>query len=330
MKILKDIYKPIEKDLEKVSDLIGGSFRNAKNRPIAHMGKFLLGSPGKRLRPALVILSAKAIRPSASGKKLIRIASAVELIHMASLLHDDVIDHSSTRHNKPTVNSKWGGDAAIALGGYLYSAALELISECGDRDIIRCINSATKTMCEGELIQVCERNNPDLLKERYFVIVKKKTAGLFAASCRTGAIISKGVRPFSDALTEYGLNFGIAFQIADDYLDLVEEEKKLGKKPGQDIGMGEMTLPVLNLLESAPESKRETLKKLFTGRSDKNRLKKIRSMLFNSEAGRKTKEAISAYSTKAREKLGVLPDSKYKKSLSSLIDFTRERTRILP
>ena len=123
MRILKEIYKPIEKDLEKVSSLIDISIKKSDNHSIQYMGKFLLGSPGKRLRSALVILSAKATRPSASGEKLTKIASAIELIHMASLLHDDVIDHSSTRHHKPTVNSKWGKDVAIVLGDYLYSVA---------------------------------------------------------------------------------------------------------------------------------------------------------------------------------------------------------------
>ncbi|MCQ9206900.1 MAG: polyprenyl synthetase family protein [Omnitrophica bacterium] len=325
MRELKEIYRPIEKDLREINNLIGASFGKSENRSIAYMGKFLLDSPGKRIRPALAILSARAIRPSVSSAQLIKIASAVELIHMASLVHDDVIDHSPTRHNKPTVNSKWGKDVAIALGDYLYSVAFELVSECDNFDIVHCISLATKAMCEGELIQVCERDNLNLLKNRYIVIVKKKTASLFAASCQTGALVSEGYGHYNNALKEYGLNFGIAFQIVDDYLDLVEEKDRLGKNPGQDIGVGETTLPVLNLLQSIPVDKRKYLKKLLASRKNKNALKEIKLMLFDSGAALRTKEQASSYATLARKKLDVLPDSIFKQSLSELTEFIMQR-----
>lgn len=323
---LKEIYKPIEKDLKKVNGIIRSSFKKSGNRSITDLGNFLLESPGKRIRPALAILSAKATLADTRETlrhQLIEIASALELIHMASLLHDDVIDHSHTRHNKPTINSKWGRDVAITLGDYLYSVAFELIAECGNRDIIQCISAATKAMCEGELIQVCERDNLDLLKKRYIVIVRKKTASLFAASCQTGALISNSSKPLYGALASYGLNFGIAFQIVDDYLDLTGEEKNLGKKPGQDIKVGEMTLPLLNLLESMPVNKRKNFKALLASGKDKEALKKIKSMLFTSGAVLKTKEAVSSYITKACEKLNIISNSAYKESLLSLANFIR-------
>lgn len=324
MKRLNEIYEPIKNDLGKIDGLIESSIRKSENSSITNIGSFLLESPGKRIRPALVLLSAKAAlnhQPSAISHQLIKIASAVELIHMASLLHDDVIDHSRIRHNKPTVNSKWGKDVAITLGDYLYSVAFELISECNNHDIVRCISSATRTMCEGELIQVCERDNLALLKERYFIIVKKKTASLFAASCQTGALASESPQPIYEAMGEYGLNFGIAFQIVDDYRDLVEDKKRLGKNPGQDIGVGEMTLPVLNLLESMPVKRRKYLKKLLASRKNKNALKEIKLMLSNSDAGLKTKKAASSYITLAKEKLDILPDSVFKQSLGNLAEF---------
>ena len=151
---LTDIYDPIKDDLKNVDDLIRASFEKSENKSIVNMGRFLLETPGKRIRPALAILSAKSIEQGSSGDKLAKIASAIELVHMASLLHDDVIDHSYLRHSKPTINSKWGKDVAITLGDYLYSVAFELISECGNSDIVRCMTSAAKEMCEGELMQV--------------------------------------------------------------------------------------------------------------------------------------------------------------------------------
>jgi len=335
---LKQVYQRIEKDLKKVNELIVESFKKSENRSIMKMGGFLTASPGKRIRPALAILSAKASltykpglqhglkdRAESLGRGLIKIASAIELIHIASLLHDDVIDHSRVRHNKPTINSKWGKAVAIVLGDYLYSVAFELISESGNPDIIHCVSCAVKEMSEGELIQVCERDNLDLLKKRYIVIVKKKTASLFAASCQIGALASNSPASLRSALKEYGVNLGIAFQIVDDYLDLVAEEEKLGKKPGQDIGIGEITLPLLNLLESVPVAKRKALRILLTSKKDKETLRKIKEMLFDSGAVLKTKEVVASYINSAIKKLDIFPDSEYKKGLISLADFIMKR-----
>lgn len=342
---LKYIYRPIEKELKNMEKFLEISLNKSKNRSILRINNFLLGSHGKRIRPALMILSAKAVsndQDPAINHQLIKIASAIELIHAASLIHDDVIDSSYIRHSRPTVNSKWGEDVAIALGDYLYSEAFELISCCGNMDIIRCISSATKSMCEGELLQVCERDNLDLLRERYMVIIKKKTASLFAASCEAGGLISRSghlnpVRNIDSegggeisngvkkALREYGLNFGIAFQIVDDYLDIVAEEQKLGKAPGQDIGVGEMTLPLLNLLESADQGEREELKALFAAKEGKERLPRIRSKLLKSRAGIKTKELTSSYMGLAKQNLDILSPSPYKESLIRLADFIMER-----
>ncbi|MFH1593838.1 MAG: polyprenyl synthetase family protein [Candidatus Omnitrophota bacterium] len=328
MNELKTIYEPIARELGKVNSLIRHPFRKSRPGSIYDLGTFLLASPGKRIRPALTILSAKATlngEPTTVNHQLTRIAACVELIHMASLLHDDVIDHSHLRHNKPTINSTRGKDIAIALGDYLYSVAFELISECGNADIIHCVSCATKEMCEGELIQVCERENLDLLKERYIIIVKKKTASLFAASCQTGALISKGPLSFFNALKEYGINFGIAFQIVDDFLDLVGDEKSLGKKPGQDLNVGEMTLPVLNLLEAVPANERKDLRRLLSLRRDKKVLLKIRSTLFETDAARKTEDTVSHYLRRARKRLDILPDSTYKESLIALTGFLLKR-----
>jgi len=176
---LKNIYQPIKKDLKIVDDLLREAFKRTKNRSILKLTDYLLGSPGKRIRPALVVLSAKAVSCHKSRDieaAIIKIAAAVELIHLASLTHDDVVDHASLRHNKQSVNRKWGDDVSIALGDYLYSEGFELISSCGNADILSCISQATKAMCEGELIQICQRDNFSLSKRRYFIIVKKKTA----------------------------------------------------------------------------------------------------------------------------------------------------------
>src|SRR3989338_820795 len=204
---LKEIYRPIEKELTDVEKTLSVNIKNTEHKSILKISNYLLHAGGKRLRPALAILSAKASgHPSAPNRKLIKIASAIELIHLASLIHDDVIDHSKLRHNKPTINSKWGDDVSITLGDYLYAVGFELVSSCKNTDILSCLSQAARLMCEGELAQVYERDNLYLLRERYIIIVKKKTASLFAASCLTGAIVSHCQKSTRLAFRGFGLN----------------------------------------------------------------------------------------------------------------------------
>jgi len=311
---LKNIYRPIERELSDVEQLFKTS--------IASCG-YPLDIKGKRLRPALVILSANATlkqNPKTINRQLIKIASAVELIHTASLIHDDVIDHAYIRHNKPTVNSKYGQEASITLGDYLYSTSFELIASCRNPDILSCIASAAKAMCEGELLQVCERDNLDLLKRRYIIIAKKKTASLFVASCEAGAILSN-YRP--SALKGYGLNLGIAFQIIDDYLDLAGDTTDLGKAPGADFKMGELTLPVLNLLTQVKD--RDKMMSLIKQHDNPGAFKELKQRFINSRALLKTKEDVYFYIREAKKGLSRLKDSSFKQSLFNLADYLAER-----
>ncbi|MDP2938916.1 MAG: polyprenyl synthetase family protein [Candidatus Omnitrophota bacterium] len=326
---LKQIYQPILEELKSVEKVLELSLNGVKSEAVKKVNRFLLESTGKRLRPAMVILSAKATvdRPQQLiNSQLIKIATAMELIHMASLIHDDVIDHSSLRHNKPTINRKWGNDVSIALGDYLYSIAFELISNCGNPDISECISSATKNMCEGELLQVCERGSIDLLRQRYIIMVKKKTASLFAASCQSGAMLVNQNKLIENALKGYGLNFGIAFQIVDDCLDLIGEKAHLGKKPGADFKVGEITLPLLNLISQ--EKDKESILSLVKKQDSYDAFKKVRQRFINSEAFLKTKSDVNHYIKKARNSLERLNNSCFKQSLFALVDFMGERVKL--
>lgn len=320
--LLEKIYRPLQQELINVEQILKNCLKNTRHKSIFRMSNYLLDSKGKRLRPVLAILCAKATRNqklASMSRQLVKIATAVELIHMASLIHDDIIDHARLRHNKPTVNYRYGSDASIALGDYLYSIAFQLISGCKNADILECISSATKSMCEGELLQVLERDNIDLLKQRYLLIVKKKTALLFAASCQAGAMVSDCSRVVQGMLKEYGLNFGIAFQIADDCLDLIGKKEKLGKSPGADFRMGELTLPVLNLLS---KSKDKNLIISLIRQSDKQDVfKEIRKRFLDSGAYLKTQEDIARYIVKAKNSLHGLRSSCFKDNLYALVDY---------
>lgn len=326
---LDRIYQPIKKELNDVEKILRKSLCESGYSPILEITDYLLDSRGKRLRPVLVILSTRASSTHDSKvtiHQLANIASAMELIHMASLIHDDVIDHTNLRHDKPTINCKWNSDVAIALGDYLYSIAFELISACGDPDVLECISSATKAMCEGELIQVCDIDDVELLKERYIVIVKKKTAALFSASCRAGAMLANSDSTIQSALKGYGLNFGIAFQIVDDCLDLIGKVKDLGKSPGADFKMGEPTLPILYLLSTAKDRKR--ILSLMREHDNQNAFEEIRSMFISSQAFFKTKEDISSYIQKAKESLSTLNNSRFKEALFDLANYISNKVRL--
>jgi len=317
---LKEIYRPIEKELANVEKMLSVSIESSEHKSILKISNYLLHAGGKRLRPALAILSAKATgHHMALSRQLTKVASAIELIHLASLIHDDVIDHSKLRHNKPTINSKWGDDVSITLGDYLYAVGFELVSSCNNTDILSCLSQAARLMCEGELAQVYERDNLDLLRERYIIIVKKKTASLFAAACQAGAIVSHCRESAGLALREYGLNLGIAFQIVDDSLDLIGRTKDLGKSPGADFKMGELTLPVLNLV--AQYEKRKKIIDLIGQKDKKGAFDEIRERFINSAALPRTKEDVSFYIHKAKQNLHGLGDSPFKQSLFTLADY---------
>lgn len=324
---LKDIYLPIKKELYEVELLLRRSFNNSGYKSISKISSYLLDSKGKRLRPALVILSAKAAQESSSldEKAMISLAGAVEFVHIASLIHDDVIDHAATRHNKPSINKKYGEDVSIAAGDYLYSQAFELIANCGNLDILSCLAQATRLMCEGQLVQVCERDNLGLSKSSYIIFVKKKTAALFAASCEAGAILAAGFN-YKDILAEFGLNFGIAFQMVDDCMDLVGREKDLGKEPGADLKMGELTLPVLNLISQTRH--KEKILSLIKQQGSPEALNELRQKFLGSSAALKTREDILSYIRRAKQKLNRLGDSAFKESLLNLTDFVIERAKI--
>lgn len=326
---LEEIYRPIQQELRDVEEVLRTNLVGTRNEAIAEMGRYLLDTKGKRLRPALLILSAKATQqqPAMTKESVIALGAAVELLHKASLIHDDVIDHASMRYYKPTINLRYDQEISIVLGDYLYSVGFELIASCRNTDIVSCITQTTKAMCEGELAQVCERDNLDLARERYTVIVKNKTARLFAASCQVGAMISNCGDSLENAMKEYGLNFGIAFQIVDDCLDLLSQEQEIGKDVGCDFRMAELTLPMLNLL-SVGSIDREGLVALLKRRDDKNAFCEIKERFLNSEALDKTKEDARAYIRKAQTELDGLENSEFKRSLMGLGDFLEKRIEL--
>jgi len=327
---LKEIYQPIADELKTVEGLLGSSVSESEDSLVLEMTNYLLEHGGKRIRPALVILSERAAsvgdKGSCDHNELFEIATAVELIHMASLIHDDVLDEAAVRHNRPTINARYGNDVSIVLGDYIYSKAFQLIRNCRNPDIFECMSEAASVMCEGELMHVCQRGNLDLSKSSYLVIAKKKTGSLFAAACLSGAIIGEHKPVIQAALKEFGLNFGVAFQIIDDCKDLLSEQRELGKHPGQDVTVRDVTLPLLALLEVVDQPEREEIKHMLGSGNDPGNLTRLRAMITDSNALFMTQEVVASFLASAKEQLDALADSVYKDSLSRLADYITQKT----
>ncbi|PIQ89436.1 MAG: hypothetical protein COV72_03120 [Candidatus Omnitrophica bacterium CG11_big_fil_rev_8_21_14_0_20_42_13] len=329
-KKLTDVYKVIQGDMLRINEELKSHLRT-KYSYLEDLNDYFLSWGGKRIRPALVMLSARTIAPGNLEDKdmdlLILLSAAVELIHSASLIHDDIIDNSPLRRNKSTIHKRWGREAAVAFGDYIYSKAFELVANCSRPDVLGCVAQATTAMCEGQLFQVLERKNLNLKKSEYIVIVKKKTASLIAACCKGAAlIIDKEAKDKHSALAAYGLNFGIAFQIVDDYLDIMAQRNVLGKISGQDISSGELTLPLYDLIDSLNKKDKKGIKDML-GAQDitADVIAGIRDKIKDKKTYLKTKERALFYARRSKDKLNEFPDSCYKDRLSDLADYVVDR-----
>ena len=319
---LTSIYKPITDQLASVESIIASSLSDGGGSDLAdQIGSFVTSSPGKRLRPALVLLSANAAtNGTCSSEHLLNIAAAMELTHIASLIHDDVIDSAPMRHNRPTINSKWQGNIGIIFGDYVYSKSMSLISTCSNTDVFGCLSQTVINMCRGQLTQVTQRDNFDLSDSEYILIIDNKTASLFSACCKVAALLEGADQTIVDALSNFGSAFGIAFQIVDDYCDIIMPADSLGKHPCQDIMLGEITLPIMNLLSVSDDEQKKSLLELLSSGSSNGSMLKIAEAFKNSDAPQMTRNTILTHIDTARSSLDTLTDSDYKTSLDSLLD----------
>jgi octaprenyl-diphosphate synthase len=244
-----DLTGPVAADLEEVERILARSLKNQHPRVaqvVDHVGHYR----GKRLRPVLLLLTARACGLVAPAHHVL--GAVVEMIHTATLVHDDVLDGARLRRRVATVNAVWGTQTSVLLGDYLFTHAFHLASTLGDARACRLIGEATDRVCEGELCQVLQRGNLELSEADYFDIIDGKTAELTACCCHLGALYAGAEPAVVEALARFGRSVGLAFQIADDLLDLVGDERATGKSLGTDLEQGKMTLPLIHLLRAAP------------------------------------------------------------------------------
>ncbi|MFS8084692.1 MAG: polyprenyl synthetase family protein, partial [Acidobacteriota bacterium] len=220
---------------------------------IAYLGEYLRGSGGKRVRPALTILSNYAVGGNGSNYSSIRMATVMEFLHTATLVHDDVIDKAETRRNRPSINSEFGNQTAVLMGDWLYMSAFETSLAERSLPVLDILTAVTRKMTEGELLQLTLLGRTDVSEEQYFDVIARKTAYLFSACCEIGALIGGADTRTQNMLRDYGMNLGIAFQLVDDLLDFTSSEDVLGKPAGADLLEGKVSLPLIFLLQRDPE-----------------------------------------------------------------------------
>ena len=280
---------------------------------------------GKRLRALLTLGSAKLCNYTKGGRD-INLAACVELIHSATLMHDDVIDTGDLRRGKKTLNSIWGNQSSILIGDYLLSRCFEMMVEDGNLEILKLLSSTSATIAQGEILQLQHRDEVDMLEETYLKIISSKTAELFASATKTGAILSNAESRKKDALNFYGKNIGLTFQIADDTLDYNSELKIFGKKVGKDFFEGKITLPIILLFQKVNTIEKQKIKNFFKQdvRSTSDllcTLSLIKKYDIINECYRKADHFINL----ASNSLSIFEDSKEKTILENLTSFSLER-----
>jgi heptaprenyl diphosphate synthase len=284
-----------------------------------------LGSPGKRLRTALTLLSGKM--KTYRFDKLLPLSVAFEMVHLATLIHDDIVDNAKTRRGNPTVNALWGDNIAILLGDYYFAKTAGLIADINDNRIDHLFSDTVATVCEGTILEIMTAGRIDLTLETYFEKISHKTACLIAACCKGGAIVSQASDEEITLLNEYGQHLGIAFQIIDDILDYTQDQSTIGKPAGNDLRQGMVTLPLIYALQEQPQNGRyQQVHALLNGSSHKDEdILSVVNWVTQSQGIEQAMADAQAYGNKARAALYHFPPSPDRDVLDELIDFVVSR-----
>jgi octaprenyl-diphosphate synthase len=321
----KSIYRLIEREMLAVEDEFARQARS-NIQIVGQIGRYLHQTGGKRVRPALLILAAKVFGEEVD-EKIIEMAAVMEFLHTATLVHDDIIDGAEVRRGHRTVASQWGNQNAVLIGDWLYMSAYETALRQRNLAILDVLTEATRKMTEGELIQLTLIGDIRISEEQHLDIVRRKTAYLFSASCHIGGILRGASEAEKLALSDYGLNLGIAFQLIDDLLDFTSDIEKLGKPVLSDLREGKVTLPLIRLLRRQShllplvhEAMREP-----SGRTEK--AEEVLGCLERHGELEVARDEASAYVNRAQTVLAALPDNQYRRALAEVAQFIIERDR---
>ena len=289
---------------------------------ISQMSQYIINSGGKRIRPLLLLICAKATEYD--GDYHYSMAVVIELIHTATLLHDDVVDQSATRRGQETANELWGNAPSVLVGDFLYSRAFEIMVEPNSMEIMRILSKATNQISEGEVLQLLNIKNANVTQAEYFKVIERKTACLFKAACQIAGILSSADQKVINAMGSFGMHLGNAFQIIDDTLDYESDSNIIGKEIGDDLSEGKVTLPMIYALEKTKKVENKILKDAINN-ADASHIDQIVEILLNVDAFQYSRDIAKIESNRALESIDYLPDSKYKTALKLLCELSLER-----
>lgn len=316
-------FKLIHARLAEVERFIGAQLANAP-RSVREAGSYVFEGGGKRLRPAMVLLVSRLL--GYEGDRDVRYGAVIEMIHTATLVHDDIIDHASLRRGRPTANHKWGNQLTVLLGDWLYTRSMELALEVDDIPIMRVLSRATIEMIEGEMIGLRVAGRLDTDEATYMDIVRRKTAGIFAAATSIPALFDPAYASYRETLTEYGTNLGVCFQIADDLLDLTSSESSLGKPVFSDLREGKLTLPFIRLLPHlSPSERRALVQVLETGQLSSELEGEIRALLERHRIVAEVRGVAQAFAERATARARDLPAGIARDALAEAPRYVIER-----
>jgi len=290
---------------------------------INQLGHYIINSGGKRLRPMLLLLTAKAL--DYNEDKHLLLAAVIEFIHTATLLHDDVVDESDLRRGKESANAVWGNAASVLVGDYLYSSAFEMMVRTNNMRVMEILSKTTTAIAEGEVLQLLNCNNPATTEEKYLEVISRKTAILFSAATRLGAVISGATPEIEQSLADYGQHLGMAFQLIDDALDYTSSKDELGKNLGDDLAEGKPTLPLIYAIEKGTkEQATVVIEAIKTGSRDS--FNAVYEIVKATNAISYTELRAEEEAQKAIDAISTLPDSEYKNALELLARFSVQRS----
>lgn len=313
------IYALIRPDLERIEAEIERQLTSSVPL-ISVVARYIMGSGGKRLRPLLMILSARLC--GYSGNNDAPLSVVFELIHAATLLHDDVVDHAEFRRSKPAANTLWGNPAVVLVGDFLYSKAILMTVGYQSIRILEVISNATTRMSEGEVLQLVYSDNLEIDEKEYLEVIDRKTAALISAACQIGAIFAGADAQQEEALQRYGHNLGIAFQLIDDTLDYMGDAKELGKPVGNDIQEGKATLPLICALQNGPPADRKKLKAIFSSEQiPAEDFNEVREAVIRAGGIEYTQKLAMQHVQQAKEALDIFPEHPTKKILTDIANY---------
>ena len=318
-------FKKVQNLVSEDMDGVNASIRQYLHSDVAlisEMANYIINSGGKRLRPILAILCARACGYSGQNHHLV--AAIIEFIHTATLLHDDVVDESSLRRGNETANAIWGNESSVLVGDFVFSRSFEMMVDVGEMRVMEILARASNTIAEGEVMQLLNCNDPDTTEERYMMVIQSKTAKLFEAACQLGAILAGESKQVEQACAAYGRHIGTAFQLKDDLLDYQASPEEMGKNIGDDLAEGKPTLPLIYALKNSNGATAQMIRNAIT-HGGKEHMQEILQVIETTEAIAYTEESANQQAQIARQQLEILPSNQYRDALLELTDFAIAR-----